>query len=158
MPAWSKSSWGLCVKASQREGGGRRKTEGGGGGGEEEEGRAGGSGKTPRSCPQEISVRPPQPHTPDPENMYNMYMIWRCTNTIQIICWKRFTLSSHPEPNVHIHTNTFLHTWTYPKIAFNVARTASIRRWRCGESAWLSSEFTWLSKVVNPERQGQRGS
>lgn len=36
--------------------------------------------KTTQSCPREISVRPAQPHTPGPENMYSMYMIWRYTH------------------------------------------------------------------------------
>lgn len=84
---------------------------------------SGGHWKTPRSCPWEISVLPLQPHTPIPENMYSMYMIWKYTLRIQIICWKRFTQTSQPLPGAHIHANRFLHTWKYPKIALNVVRT-----------------------------------
>lgn len=96
------------------------------------------STKTPQSCPQEISVRYLPLHTPDPENMYGMYMIWRCTNThnIQIICWKRFTQTSHPEPSVHTHRHAQTHFYPF----FTHISKDSVK---CGEDSMHPVVAVW---------------
>lgn len=87
----------------------------------EEDCRGGGghskaSAKTPQSCPQEISVHSLPLQTPDPEKMYGMYMIWRCTNTISRLSAGR---GLHRPPILSpacTHTDTQTHFNTHEHI------------------------------------------
>lgn len=150
MPTWSKSS-SVCVLKPQR---GKEKVSGrllGRRRGKVEQGQQLDSSVLPTGD----KYPPPLLHTPDPKHMYSMYMIWSCTNTCAIL--RLYDKRGLHSPQILSSTCTF-HTCIHLNIALNVVRMACVQQWLCGKSAWLSSEFTWLSKVVNPKRQGQRGS
>lgn len=53
------------------------------------------------------------------------------THNIQIICWKRFTQTSHPEPNVHTHTHIFTHV--------NISKDSV----KCGEDSVHPAVAVW---------------